>query len=157
PVPVALCEGEGGMRIASAKLWRGFRSLSFGALVSLGLAQAVAAAPMFVPLGDLAGGSFNSQAWGVSTDGSTAVGVGTTAAGQEAFRWTSGGGMVGLGFLPGHTQSGANRVSADGSTVVGASRASSVEEAFRWTSGGGMVGLGFLPGGSAPSIGFGVS
>ena len=37
--------------------------------------------------------------------------------GQEAFRWTSGGGMVGLGGLG--SSSYAYDISADGSTVVG--------------------------------------
>ena len=54
-----------------------------------------------VGLGDLPGGTFISPAHGVSSDGSVVVGFSNSALGQEAFRWTSGGGMVGLGDLPG--------------------------------------------------------
>jgi probable HAF family extracellular repeat protein len=61
-------------------------------------AEAVAT---FQGLGDLAGGSFSSFAIGVSADGSVVVGQGLSASGSEAFRWTSGTGMVGLGDLPG--------------------------------------------------------
>ncbi len=47
-------------------------------------------------------------------------GAAISASGREAFRWTSGGGMVGLGDLPGgESDSEANGVSADGSVVVG--------------------------------------
>ena len=64
---------------------------------------------------------------------------------NEAFRWTAGSGMVGLGFLGTGTFSNASAVSADGSTVVGYSRNSNNNpEAFRWTAGSGMVSLGFL-------------
>ena len=72
----------------------------------------------------------------VSADGSVVVGQGNSASGYEAFRWTSEGGMVGLGDLPGGTfESSAWGVSADGSVVVGASNSASGDEAFRWTSG----------------------
>lgn len=56
-----------------------------------------------VGLGDFPGGEFGSQAYGVSADGSVVVGFGAPAAPSffEAFRWTSAGGMVGLGDLPG--------------------------------------------------------
>ncbi len=36
---------------------------------------------------------------GLSADGSVVVGVSNSASGTEAFRWTAGGGMVGLGDL----------------------------------------------------------
>ncbi|MCH7604035.1 MAG: hypothetical protein IIB54_14845, partial [Planctomycetes bacterium] len=77
------------------------------------------------------------------------VGDGGSALGSEARRWTSGGGMVGLGDLPGGPfPSAADGVSADGSVVVGVSSGvNGISEAFRWTSGGGMVGLGQLEGG----------
>jgi probable HAF family extracellular repeat protein len=67
---------------------------------------------------------------------------------EEAFRWTSDGGAVGLGYLPGTgtNSSNAEAVSADGIVVVGHSGDldSPFEEAFRWTESGGMVGLGDL-------------
>jgi len=104
----------------------------------------------FQGLGDLPGGSFLSNASDVSADGSVVVGQGRSASGREVFRWTSGGGMVGLGGLGGI----ASAVSADGSVVVGTL---DNIEAFRWTSGGGMVGLGALPGGLFASGANGVS
>src|ERR1019366_4155499 len=55
--------------------------------------------------------------------------------------------MVGLGHLPGTTNSSATGVSADGSVIVGTSGS----QAFRWTAGSGMVGLGYLPGGNSSS------
>ena len=83
-----------------------------------------------------------------AADGSVVVGWGTSAVGETAFHWTSGGGMVSLGDLPGGiVSSDAHGVSADGSVVVGNSFSASGLQAFRWTSGGGMVGLGDLPGG----------
>jgi probable HAF family extracellular repeat protein len=97
-------------------------------------------------LGDLPGGSFLSQAFDVSADGSVIVGVGTTAVDDEAFRWTAETGMVGLGGLPGaEVRSVALGVSADGRVIVGEASAT---QAFRWTAETGMVGLGFLPGGN---------
>jgi probable HAF family extracellular repeat protein len=84
----------------------------------------------------------SSAANAVSADGSVVVGYGTRGTSiesREAFRWTSGGGMVGLGYLPGSSSNGwAHGVSGDGSVVVG----DSGHDSFRWTSGGGMVGLG---------------
>jgi probable HAF family extracellular repeat protein len=101
-----------------------------------------------VGLGDISGGGFNSQAYGVSADGSVVVGQGASASGTEAFRWTSGGGMVGLGDLAGGAfDSLALAVSDDGSVAIGQGASASGVEAFRWTSGGGMVGLGDLLGG----------
>jgi probable HAF family extracellular repeat protein len=76
----------------------------------------------------------------------------------EAFRWTSAGGLVGLGDLPGGaSRSEANAVSADGSVIVGYDTSASGIEAFRWTSAGGMVGLGDLPGGIFDSEALAVS
>lgn len=101
-----------------------------------------------VGLGDLHGGSFHSQAYGVSADGSVIVGLGKSDLGDEAFRWTQTGGMVGLGDLPGGSfGSRAYSVSADGSVVVGYSKSTSGDEAFRWSAETGIVGLGDLPGG----------
>lgn len=82
--------------------------------------------------GDLSGGGFHSQAFGVSADGSVVVGVSESASGGQAFRWTSGGGMIGLGDLPGGGfQSTAYDVSGDGSLVVGDS----------WSVSGGLEAL----------------
>jgi probable HAF family extracellular repeat protein len=104
-------------------------------------------------LGFLAGGSI-SMADDVSADGSVVVGQADGSApgsfDRQAFRWTSGGGMVGLGFLPGDSSSQARGVSGDGAVVVGSS-GDAGSEAFRWTSGAGMVGLGIAPGGTFSS------
>jgi len=113
-----------------------------------------------VPLGFLPGAivgiNDESVAHAVSADGSVIVGVSLNSNGDnEAFRWTSGGGMVGLDFLPGASFpfSRARDVSADGSVIVGdANNSNGNGEAFMWTSGGGMVGLGFLPGAPGPDF-----
>jgi probable HAF family extracellular repeat protein len=59
----------------------------------------------------------------------------------QAFRWTAGSGMVGLGYLPGGNSSSATAVSGDGSIVVGSSYSASGNQAFRWTAGSGMQSL----------------
>ena len=114
--------------------------------------------------GDLSGGRFESRAFGVSADGSVVVGESNSANGGEAFRWTQGTGMVGLGYLSGGgAVSEAYGVSGDGSVVVGRSANASanananIVEAFRWTQGTGMVGLGDLSGGGFDSSAIGVS
>ena len=83
---------------------------------------------------------------------------------EEAFRWTTAGGMAGLGVLASHdtpvsavgytARSRAYAVSADGLVVVGESRAAGDSAdiadsilAFRWTEATGMVSLGTLAGG----------
>jgi probable HAF family extracellular repeat protein len=108
----------------------------------------------FQGLGDLSGGSFNSQALGVSADGSVVVGTATTASGQQAFRWTKSTGMASLGNLPNNSfkQSSASRISADGSTIVGWGDPVgngwnwNTNKGFRWTQAGGMVDIGSLNG-----------
>lgn len=112
----------------------------------------------FLGLGDLPGGNYSSGANGISADGCAAVGVATSAAGSEAFRWTLAEGMIGLGDLPGGTaNSGAWNASADGSVVVGTSAADGGAQAFRWTRETGIVGLGDLAGGVSFSVAHGVS
>jgi len=84
-----------------------------------------------------------SVATGVSADGNVVVGYATPYQGccirTEAFRWTRTGGMVGLGFLPGGSYSGANAVNADGAVVVGySSDKNGNSTAIKWTAGTGM-------------------
>jgi uncharacterized membrane protein len=111
------------------------------------------------PLGDLESPiELDSEAGGVSCDGSVVVGAASSPAGfdsdsDEAFLWTQQGGMQGLGFMPGHNLSWALDVSADGTIVAGGGAAAfdstgavSAPEAWRWTEAGGMVGLGHVPG-----------
>ena len=119
-----------------------------------------------ISLGRLRNSDTTSVANDLSADGSVVVGMSgqhpfREAQHGEAFRWTQGSGMVGLGELPGYSYSHASGVSADGSVIVGQSwsgaRVFSGGEAFRWTQGSGMVGLGDLPGGSTNSHAYGVS
>jgi probable HAF family extracellular repeat protein len=136
--------------------------LSIVAIVTIILTTAppgYAGDPSFQGLGLMPGG-FTSSASGISADGTVVVGAGVTASGLEAIRWTSGGGIVGLGDLPGGSiLSLAKGTSADGSVVVGQGTSASSwpnGEAFLWTSGG-MVGLGDLPGGVFSSSANGIS
>ncbi|WP_287722282.1 hypothetical protein [Microcystis sp. M055S1] len=120
-------------------------SLGIG-LGAIGVAVPAQAAS-FQGLGDLPGGSFSSDATGVSADGSVVVGQSTSASGNEAFRWTQATGMVGLGDLAGGISFpggffSSPGVSADGSVVVGSSN--SDFDASRWTQATGTVGLGNL-------------
>ena len=121
-----------------------------------------------ISLGSLHNSITSGQANAVSANGNVVVGESIAPgapAGQgsnhdEAFLWTSAGGMVGLGDLPGHTlMSKAYGVSADGSVVVGTGNIFTeyFEEAFRWTEAGGMVGLGDLQGGGFGSAAYDVS
>lgn len=100
-----------------------------------------------VGLGDLAGGSHDSRALNISADGRVVVGRGSSAASavdgqdEEAFRWTSTDGMVGLGDLDGGTFSSvASDVSSDGGVVVGRAN-DGTSTAFVWTELSGMVSL----------------
>jgi probable HAF family extracellular repeat protein len=128
---------------------------AYSLLVTICLCSVTTQAQTFQGLGLLSGGYDSSTASGVSADGSVVVGTASGADGQQAFRWTDGGGMIGLGFLPlpgGGVipdYSFAAGVSGDGSAVVGYSEAVVIHdtyEAFRWTSSDGMTGLGFLQG-----------
>lgn len=79
-------------------------------------------------------GSTRSEAYAISSDGSTIVGES-----GQAFRWTAKSGMVGLGTLPGSTSSIALAVSADGSVIVGRSPLAPVDSrAFVWDAAHGM-------------------
>jgi probable HAF family extracellular repeat protein len=131
------------------------------ALVAVSFFPVILFAASFTPLGDLPGGIVSSIAWGISADGAVVVGdSASTSSSSEAFRWTSGSGMVGLGDLPGSLfSSHAYGVGGSPSSVVVAGFGVSTNgvEAFRWTSGGGMVGLGDLPGGSFGSVAYGIS
>ena len=133
---------------------RSFFLITVATLLCLAGGQGTAWAD-FVPLGDLPGGLFLSEASGVSADGSVVVGTSVSASGAEAFRWMPREGMVGLGFLPGFPTSAALATSANGSVVVGTGVGPGKDEAVRWTAANGMVGLGFLSG-FADSRAFGV-
>jgi probable HAF family extracellular repeat protein len=93
----------------------------------------------------------NVDGRGANSDGSVVVGlaVRTDARGWEAFRWTAGSGIVGLGDINGDPEfqsSSANAVTPDGSVIIGMSDAAGFfDQAFRWSAATGMVGLGALP------------
>jgi probable HAF family extracellular repeat protein len=118
----------------------------------------VSTGAVFFNLGDLPGGDFYSEASAISADGSTVVGFskfsgtdGITAVSNadQAFRWSLGSGMVGLGDLTGGAYaSRASGVSGDGSVIVGVSSSTPGDQAFRWTLGGGVAGIGDLTGGT---------
>lgn len=127
----------------SLKLWLKVLAL----VVWLSHTETSAEAASFTGLGHLPGDD-HSGARGISADGSTVVGYGSS----EAFRWTESEGMVGLGPFSDGDRSDAYAVSADGSVVVGryiheGGDEGAREEAFYWTASEGMVGLGYLPGG----------
>lgn len=96
-------------------------------------------------LGDLSGGSFWSEAYGVSPNGSVIVGFSESYSGHQAFQWENNV-MVGIGYLPGGSWSEAHGISDDGSVIIGWSDSDSGREAFRWENGN-MEGLGDLAGG----------
>jgi probable HAF family extracellular repeat protein len=102
-----------------------------------------------------------SEAIGASADGSVVAGHAVSSANDnhQAFRWTAGGGMVGLGLLSGYTVSSITRgISGDGSVVVGEGvNSGGATQAFRWTTAGGMAGLGFLSGYTNRSYAFGTN
>jgi probable HAF family extracellular repeat protein len=73
-----------------------------------------------------------SAATAVSADGAAVVGSCPDGAScSEAWRWTQGTGIVGLGFLSGDATSKVLAVSDDGSVVAGASD----DKAARWVEG----------------------
>jgi probable HAF family extracellular repeat protein len=88
-------------------------------------------------------GGRESEAWGVSADGSVVVGKARNATVEwRAFRWTAARGMQDLGTLLGGYGSEAWGVSADGSVVVGwAENVLGFRHAFRWTAASGMEDL----------------
>jgi uncharacterized membrane protein len=125
---------------------------------SIVLAASARAQSTFTPLGDLPGGSFHSEAWGVSADGTTVVGHSlSTGAGPcttsgsegfEAFVWKSATGIVGKCDIPGGPEgSFAYDASADGAHYVGYSYSVGGNEAHR-----DMLGYGDLAGGPLDSV-----
>jgi probable HAF family extracellular repeat protein len=99
-----------------------------------------------VGLGWLPGGTLFSQAWGISADGSTIVGVSASSNGTQAMRYTPAGGMAGLGLPVGATYGRAVAASANGSVIVGYNTFNDGDHAFRWTAAEGMTDLGVLAG-----------
>ncbi len=102
----------------------------------------------FTPLGFLPGGTY-SYGEGVSGDGQVAVGWGDSSSAiggfSEAFRWTSGGGIAGLGDLAGGVfDSAAYAANHNGNTVAGYGNVGEIPwsaPATSWTSPGPMTAL----------------
>lgn len=94
----------------------------------------------FMGLGTLGGN--HSTIDGISPDGRVAIGTSTDANGDpQAFRWTLGLGMEGLGFLnPGSPKSIGLAGTQNGSVIIGEStNVNGKTSPFKWTAGGGMV------------------
>lgn len=121
--------------------------------------------PTFLGLGDLPGGQYSSNAFGVSGDGSVVVGISNSVRSSgafEGFRWTAETGMVGLGSLgaPENYTSLAYDVSSDGSVIVGNTSAQAPPNygaPFRWTASEGLVPIGPLPGGEIGGTAYAIS
>jgi uncharacterized membrane protein len=128
----------------------------------LACAAPVLAQPTFTALGELPGGQYFSEVWGVSGDGSTVVGdsivngnalFGGTYA---AFVWRLNSGMVDIYDLGGiGTICRAYGANGDGSVVVGVADYGVLTPtrivAFVWTEATGTVEIGDLPGGPSGS------
>jgi probable HAF family extracellular repeat protein len=130
-------------------------------VLALQMLPGLCSAASFLPLGFLPGRYHTSGANAVSSDGSVVVGHGSSSSSiNEAFRWTSATGMVGLGSLnPEAPWSNAFATSSDGSIIVGTSYVPGERNlfgVFRWSSETGFVGL-VLPAGSDEAWGVGVS
>jgi probable HAF family extracellular repeat protein len=115
--------------------------------------------PFFMTLSLQPGEFERTYAYGVTPDGSVVVGTtwppGLDTNGQ-GFRWTVGGPVQRLGYLPGYRNSPAMAISADGSIIAGYAWEPG-GQAYRWTSATGIVGLGYLPGGEEFSEAMGIS
>lgn len=112
----------------------------------------------FQGLGQFPGGTGRGAAYGVSGDGTTAVGDSRTD-GYAPFRWTETTEMHGLGgLIVGGKYGKSWATNQDGSVVVGQAQGGIMPQAFRWTPATGMVGLGYLGGDTASdSTALGVS
>jgi probable HAF family extracellular repeat protein len=114
-------------------------------LAILAVAHAAAAQPpAFVPIGDLPGGVYESQALGISPDGTVVVGRSTSASGAQAVVWTGSGGLTALPSL-GAGFSEARAATTGGGVIVGASG----NQACRWSLGASVQALGGVGGGRA--------
>lgn len=111
------------------------------------IATGAANAASFTGVGGL-GVPPSSLAYGVSGDGTTAVGRSASAAGQGSFLWTSSTGIQDIGDIPGgQFSSVAYDASGDGAVVVGQGNNAFFQSvAYVWTSSTGATGIGTLPG-----------
>jgi probable HAF family extracellular repeat protein len=83
-------------------------------------------------------GGLTSSAHGINSAGQI-VGESQTAQGEtHAFLWNKAGGMVGLGVLPGFTDSGAHDINNLGQVVGYCALAGAANRGFVWNSAAGM-------------------
>jgi len=124
-------------KIIEHRLMRGFVWTMPNLVLLMGGSGVALAQATFQPVGTLGGAS--SKALGVSPDGSVVVGESVDANGKtQAFMWTSGGGIVGIGFLDATNQystaADADKDSLGLLHVAGTSKNSSnLEQAFEWS------------------------
>ncbi len=101
-------------------------------------------------LGNVEGGNscdaFYSSGLGISTDGSTGVGMGWINCGTEAFYWTDENGIVGLGLYEGQSTK-AQAVSGDGQLIGGWAQTSNRATCL-WDRDGNITLLGSLQAGN---------
>jgi len=106
------------------------------------------AATGMVAIGDLPGGNQQSEALGVSADGSVIAGSSSSTLSyshnsfyDEPFRWTASSGMKALGYLPGTNgrYGGAGPVSGNGLVIGGSSTGDNGTKPFLWSAATGMV------------------
>jgi probable HAF family extracellular repeat protein len=88
------------------------------------------------------------DSYGEAVSGDGAVITGFSSPINDAFRWTSAGGMVSLGTLTGVGYSIGYDCNSDGSVLVGVSTGSNDDHAIRYTVAGGLQDLGTMPGGT---------
>jgi uncharacterized membrane protein len=101
-------------------------------LASVTVLTSLASAQSFQGLGDLAGGTFQSIAYGVSADGTTVVGSGVSASGTEAVYWRNGVLTALADVAGGPVESVARGCNADGSVIVGSGRDGTAHRGVRW-------------------------
>lgn len=110
-----------------------------------------------IGLGGLTGPPFASEAYGVSVDKSTVVGVSALGSGYVAFRWNESG-FLNLGNLPGdQAYKIATAVSSDGTAITGFGAVTDGVTAFRWTPSSGMTALDDLSKAIIDSAGYAIS
>ena len=114
-----------------------------------------ASEPSFTGVGDLPGGGFESQAWGVSPDGAVVVGMSRSDVVVEAFAWENGL-LTGLGSPGGPFGSWATAASPAGEVIVGYCFTELGKEACYWADDGPHL-MGDLPGGEVWSSAWAVS
>jgi uncharacterized membrane protein len=106
-----------------------------GIVASAGMACTAAAAPGIVGLGDIAGGDFFSEAFGVNGAGTRVVGYSINAPGQsQAVVWENGVLTV-IGDLPLGAVAGVANAVSDGGAITGQGNSANGVEGFKWNGG----------------------